>query len=111
MPQININIKSFEWSYIQNTIKKINEILFFLENTNKKNICLPTKRRLYTVLRSPHIDKKSREQFQFTRYKIQFSSQFHSISNSILFLFLLKNAEFPGVEIQISLLYNSYFYK
>ncbi|MBN1292211.1 MAG: 30S ribosomal protein S10 [Candidatus Latescibacteria bacterium] len=25
---------------------------------------LPTKRTIYTVLRSPHIDKKSREQFE-----------------------------------------------
>jgi small subunit ribosomal protein S10 len=27
-------------------------------------IPLPTKRELYTVLRSPHVDKKSREQFE-----------------------------------------------
>ena len=27
-------------------------------------IPLPTKRSVYTVLRSPHVDKKSREQFQ-----------------------------------------------
>ncbi len=27
-------------------------------------IPLPTKRELYTVLRSPHVDRKSREQFE-----------------------------------------------
>jgi small subunit ribosomal protein S10 len=27
-------------------------------------IPLPTKRQIYTVLRSPHVDKKSREQFE-----------------------------------------------
>ncbi len=27
-------------------------------------IPLPTKREIYTVLRSPHVDKKSREQFE-----------------------------------------------
>ncbi len=27
-------------------------------------IPLPTKREIYTVLRSPHVDRKSREQFQ-----------------------------------------------
>jgi small subunit ribosomal protein S10 len=32
-------------------------------------IPLPTKRTLYTVLRSPHIDKKSREQFQTCVHK------------------------------------------
>ncbi len=30
---------------------------------------LPTKRRLYTVLRSPHVDKKSREQFEMRTHK------------------------------------------
>ena len=32
-------------------------------------IPLPTKRSLYTVLRSPHIDKKSREQFEMRIHK------------------------------------------
>ncbi len=30
---------------------------------------LPTKRNLYTVLRSPNIDKKSREQFEMRTHK------------------------------------------
>ena len=30
---------------------------------------LPTKRTIYTVLRSPHIDKKSREQFETRIHK------------------------------------------
>jgi len=30
---------------------------------------LPTRRELFTVLRSPHIDKKSREQFQIKTHK------------------------------------------
>jgi small subunit ribosomal protein S10 len=32
-------------------------------------IPLPTKRTLYTVLRSPHVDKKSREQFEMRIHK------------------------------------------
>ncbi|MEI8176678.1 MAG: 30S ribosomal protein S10 [Candidatus Omnitrophota bacterium] len=32
-------------------------------------IPLPTKREVFTVLRSPHIDKKSREQFQIKTHK------------------------------------------
>ena len=30
---------------------------------------LPTKKEIYTVLRSPHIDKKSREQFETRTHK------------------------------------------
>lgn len=32
-------------------------------------IPLPTKREIYTVLRSPHVDKKSREQFEIRTHK------------------------------------------
>lgn len=32
-------------------------------------IPLPTKRSLYTVLRSPHVNKKSREQFEMRIHK------------------------------------------
>ena len=30
---------------------------------------LPTERSIYTVLRSPHVDKKSREQFEIRTHK------------------------------------------
>ena len=30
---------------------------------------LPTKKTVYTVLRSPHVDKKSREQFEIRTHK------------------------------------------
>lgn len=30
---------------------------------------LPTRREVFTVLRSPHVDKKSREQFQIKTHK------------------------------------------
>jgi len=32
-------------------------------------IPLPTKREIFTVLRSPHVDKKSREQFQIKTHR------------------------------------------
>lgn len=32
-------------------------------------IPLPTKKEIFTVLRSPHVDKKSREQFQLKTHK------------------------------------------
>ncbi|MCH9632078.1 MAG: 30S ribosomal protein S10 [Chlamydiae bacterium] len=32
-------------------------------------IPLPTRREIYTVLRSPHVDRKSREQFEIRTHK------------------------------------------
>ena len=68
---LRVNIKSFQWSHIQKTLFKINEIIVFLKLSNFKVIGLPIKKKLYTVLRSPHKDKKSREQFEFKRWKTQ----------------------------------------
>lgn len=53
---------------------------------------LPTKKTKYTVLRSPHTDKKSREQFAFTDYKqiMNFSSH---IDNDLIKI-LIKYFEF-----------------
>ena len=51
-------------------------------------IPLPTKRSIYTVLRSPHVDKKSREQFQ-VKIHIRIIDLLNSSTNfktSILFI-------------------------
>ena len=121
MPQITINIKSFELYYIENAIIFIKKIQFLLNNINiaqkekKPNvlslsqISLPKKNKLFTVLRSPHIDKKSREQFEFTYHKKKIVIQSKNNKNIALFVFLLKNSEFPGVELEISFFYKSVF--
>ena len=47
---------------IVNTAKRTGAVL-------KGQIPLPTKKEIFTVLRSPHIDKKSREQFETRTHK------------------------------------------
>lgn len=54
--KIRIIIRSFDHLFLEN------HFLELLPYTRK--IGLPESRVLYTVLRSPHIDKKSREQFE-----------------------------------------------
>jgi ribosomal protein S10 len=77
---------------------KINKISF---------TSFPKKRKLFTVLRSPHIDKKSREQFQFVFHKLKLVLNGKNDNKTNLFIFLLKNSEFPGVEMEIILNYHS----
>ena len=79
-----------------------------IKNTFKV-ISLPKTRKLFTVLRSPHVDKKSREQFEFLYYKKKILIENKNNQSTVLFLFLLKNSEFPGVELELSLFYNSLF--
>ena len=60
-------------------------------------IPLPTKRSIYTVLRSPHVDKKSREQFQTKIHK-----RMIDIINSTPKTESLMKLDLPaGVDIEI----------
>ena len=61
-------------------------------------IPLPTHKRIYTVLRSPHVNKKSREQFELNAYK-RLLDIYSSSSKTVDALMRL---ELPsGVEVEI----------
>ena len=61
-------------------------------------IPLPTKRSIYTVLRSPHVDKKSREQFQ-TKIHKRMIDIINSTPKTVESLMKLDLP--PGVDIEI----------
>ena len=61
-------------------------------------IPLPTKRSIYTVNRSPHVDKKSREQFQIKVHK-RIVDLMNSTSKTVD---VLMQLDMPaGVDIEI----------
>ena len=66
---IRIRLKAYDHRLLdQSTVDIINTA----KNTGAKisgPIPLPTKKKKYTVLRSPHVDKKSREQFETRTHK------------------------------------------
>ena len=63
---LSVTNKLFE-NREKDLIEKTIHIINTAKNTGAKisgPIPLPTKKKKYTVLRSPHVDKKSREQFE-----------------------------------------------
>ena len=67
--KIRVRLESFNHELLNSSCKKIVEIL---QNTPLDSIgvvALPTKRRIYCVLRSPHVDKDSREHFEIRVHK------------------------------------------
>src|SRR6266704_2246150 len=67
--KIRIRLKAFDHALIDQAAA---DIVRTAEKTGAQGsgpIPLPTKRQLWTVLRSPHIDKKSREQFELKTHK------------------------------------------
>jgi ribosomal protein S10 len=72
------NIKSF--IIVENTLRKI--------SPSFKIVFLPTKRKRFVLLKSPHVNKKSKEHFQFLRYQRLYYVSFSSLI--LIKEFLLK---------------------
>lgn len=67
--KIRIRLKAFDYKLLD---QSVGEIVETAKRTGAKvagPIPLPTKINRYTVLRSPHVDKKSREQFEIRTHK------------------------------------------
>ncbi len=67
--RIRIRLKSFDNELIESSIKNILEALTRVGAKISGPVPLPTKIKKYTVLRSPHVNKKSREQFEIRIHK------------------------------------------
>ena len=67
--KFRILLKSFNNDLIQAASKQLQQTLVNTEATLKGVVSLPTKIKRFCVLRSPHIDKDSREHFEVRLYK------------------------------------------
>ncbi len=62
--RIRIRLKAFDQRMLDRSVLDIVETAKRTGARVVGPIPLPTKREIYTVLRSPHVDRKSREQFE-----------------------------------------------
>ncbi len=67
--KIRIKLKSYDHNLVDKSAEKIVKAVKATKAVVNGPIPLPTKREIFTVLRSPHVNKKSREQFQLNTYK------------------------------------------
>ena len=68
-PTIRIRLKGYDYRLLDQSTE---QIVSTAKRTGAKivgPIPLPTKISKYTVLKSPHVDKKSREQFEIRSHK------------------------------------------
>ena len=64
MEKIRLKLKAYDHRVLARSVVSIVEAVKRTGSEIKGPIPLPTKKRRYTVLRSPHINKDSREQFE-----------------------------------------------
>jgi small subunit ribosomal protein S10 len=67
--RIRVRLKAYDARVIDRSAEKIVDAAIRTGAKVVGPIPLPTDRELFTVIRSPHIDKRSREQFEILTHK------------------------------------------
>ena len=67
--KITIKLRSYDHSLVDKSTEKIVKTVKSSGAAVVGPIPLPTEKKIFTVLRSPHVNKKAREQFQYTTHK------------------------------------------
>lgn len=67
--KIRIKLKSFDHNLVDKSAEKIVKTVKTSGAIVNGPIPLPTHKRIFTVLKSTHVNKKAREQFEVSSYK------------------------------------------
>ena len=67
--KIRIKLKAFDHKILDQSAERIVETARRMGSDVSGPVPLPTERNVYTVLRSVHVDKDSREQFEMRTHK------------------------------------------
>jgi small subunit ribosomal protein S10 len=98
--KIRIKLKSYDHNLVDKSAEKIVKTVKSTGAVVSGPIPLPTHKRIYTVLKSPHVNKKAREQFELCSYK-RLMDIYSSSSKTVDALMKL---ELPsGVDVEIKL--------
>ena len=96
--KIRIKLKSYDYNLVDKSAEKIVKTVKSTGAVVNGPIPLPTNKKIFTVLSSPHVNKKSREQFELNSYKRLLD--IYSTSTSTVDA--LMKLELPsGVEVEI----------
>ena len=96
--KIRIKLKSFDHNLVDKSAEKIVKTVKSTGAVVSGPVPLPTQKKIFTVNRSTFVNKKSREQFQLSSYKLLIDI-YNSTAKTVDALMKL---ELPsGVEVEI----------
>jgi len=98
--KIRIKLKSYDHNLVDKSAEKIVKTVKSTGAVVSGPIPLPTHKKIYTVLKSPHVNKKAREQFQLCSYK-RLMDIYSSSSKTVDALMRLELPSGVDVEIKV----------
>jgi ribosomal protein S10 len=95
-----VTIRSFSEKFLDFSLDQIKKVLVEKDSTNLYNITrLPKSFKKVTVVRSPHVNKQSKEKFSYTLHTIQLKLKVKDNLNSIE---LIKKILPPQVSLKFT---------
>ena len=98
--RIRIKLKSYDHTLVDRSTEKIVRTVKSTGAVVSGPIPMPTEKQIFTVIRSPHVNKTSREQFQVRSHK-RVIDIFSSSSKTIDALMKLELPTGVDVEIKV----------
>ncbi|MCO4815212.1 MAG: 30S ribosomal protein S10 [Flavobacteriales bacterium] len=98
--RIRIKLKSYDHNLVDKSAEKIVKTVKSTGAVVSGPIPLPTHKRIYTVLKSPHVNKKAREQFELCSFK-RMMDIYSSSSKTVDALMRLELPSGVDVEIKV----------
>lgn len=98
--RIRIKLKSYDHNLVDKSSEKIVKTVRTSGAVVTGPIALPTEKKIITVLRSPHVNKKARDQFQLATHK-RLMDIYSSTTKTIDALMKLELPSGVDVEIKV----------
>jgi len=98
--RIRIRLKAYDHAALDRSVDEIVQTVRRSGARIAGPVPLPTSRTIYTVLRSPHVDKKSREQFE-TRVHKRLVDIYDSTPQTVDALMKLDLPAGIGIDIKV----------
>jgi len=98
--RIRIRLKAYDHAALDRSVDEIVQTVRRSGARIAGPVPLPTSRTVYTVLRSPHVDKKSREQFE-TRVHKRLVDIYDSTPQTVDALMKLDLPAGIGIDIKV----------
>ena len=99
--KICVRLESFNHELLMASCRKIIDLIKAHDINKFSLVSLPTDKRIYCVLRSPHVDKDSREHFEIRTHKRILNISYDPSVN--MFELLAKSDLPPGILYRICL--------
>jgi small subunit ribosomal protein S10 len=98
--KIRIRLKAYDHQILDQSAERIVEVARRTGANVSGPVPLPTEKNIYCVLRSPHVDKKSREHFEMRTHKRLIDIYFDPASRDTIDALMRLNLP-AGVDIEI----------